>query len=254
MVIKNFFKQTYTFYFIPFVTILVFWLISSINFNLHDFSNSYFSAKLIGEGISSDKLFDIYEFNNYIWDLGYEEVLVDFYLNSPFTITAFYPLTFIENAYTAKLVFNIFSIVLFLLSIFFLIKYKFKEKYWILLILPFIFFIPIRNQILFGQTYFLIFSLIIFSFILIEKKKEMIGSTLLSFAIILKIFPIFYGITLLFNKNWKSMVIGLLSSVFILLLSIYFSGYEIWENYILNILPNSIANNSTVGFRSMLNL
>jgi hypothetical protein len=87
MIKKYFFKQNSALYFIPFVAILVYCLISSINFNLHDFSNSYFSARLISDNLNSDKLFDIYEFNNYIWNLGYDDVLVDFYLNSPFIYT-----------------------------------------------------------------------------------------------------------------------------------------------------------------------
>ena len=66
---------------------------------------------MIREGISHSHLFDIYEFNYYIWNLGYPDVLVDFYLNSPFTISLFYPLSFIENPYVAKAIFNFISIV-----------------------------------------------------------------------------------------------------------------------------------------------
>tara|TARA_B110000046_G_C13012761_1_gene407411 strand:- start:1629 stop:3224 length:1596 start_codon:yes stop_codon:yes gene_type:complete len=249
MIKKYFFKQNSALYFIPFVAILVYCLISSINFNLHDFSNSYFSARLISDNLNSDKLFDIYEFNNYIWNLGYDDVLVDFYLNSPFTITVFYPLTFIENAYTAKLVFNIFSIILFTLSMYLLIKLKFKKKYWILLVLPFIFFIPIRNQILFGQSYFLVFSLIIFGFLFMENKREGIGASLISVAVLLKIFPVFYGVTLLFYKSWKAVLIGILTLLILVLFSIYISGFSLWETYVMEIIPNAIQNNSTVDFR-----
>ena len=236
-------------YFCPILIVLFYFFFQSLFFNLHDFSNSYFSARMIREGISHSQLFDIYEFNSYIWNLGYPNVLVDFYLNSPFTISLFYPLSFIENPYVAKAIFNLMSIVLFSWSIYVLIRKKLEARYSILLVLPIIFFIPIRNQILFGQSYFLIFSLVIFGFLFIENKREGIGSSLLNVAVLLKIFPVFYGVSLLFYKSWKAILLGVLSLIILMLFSIYISGYSLWETYFMEIIPNAIQNNSTVDFR-----
>ena len=236
-------------YFSPILLVFSYFFYQSLFYNLHDFSNSYFSARMIREGVSHSQLFDIYEFNSYIWNLGYTDVLVDFYLNSPFTISLFYPLSFIENPYVAKAIFNLIGIVLFIWSLFVLIKKKFDGKYSILLILPILFFIPIRNQILFGQSYFLILSLVIFGFLFMENKKEGIGASLLSIAVLLKIFPVFYGVSLLFNKSWKAILIGGLSLIVFILFSIYISGFSIWEAYFTEIIPNAIQNNSTVDFR-----
>jgi len=233
----------------PLIVVLGFYFFQSLDFNLHDFSNSYFSARMIREGVPSSRLFDIYEFNSYIWNLGYADVLVDFYLNSPFTITAFYPLSFVENPYVAKAIFNLISIFLFLGSVYLLFQKKGNGKLSILLILPFIFLVPIRNQILFGQTYFLIFSFVVFGFLLIENKREGIGAGLLSFTVLLKIFPVFYGVSLLFHKSWKSIVWSVVIGVGLLLFSMYSIGFPIWETYFMEILPNAIQNNSTVDFR-----
>ena len=159
-------------YFFPILLVFFYFFYQSLFYNLHDFSNSYFSARMIREGVSPTQLFDIYEFNSYIWNLGYTDVLVDFYLNSPFTISLFYSLSFIENPYVAKAIFNLIGIVLFIWSLFVLIQRKLDGRYSVLLVLPILFFIPIRNQILFGQSYFLIFSLVIFGFLFMENKKE----------------------------------------------------------------------------------
>jgi hypothetical protein len=204
---------------------------------------------MIQEGISPTQLFDIYAFNSYIWKLGYTDVLVDFYINSPFTISLFYPLSFIENPYAAKAIFNLISIVLFCWSLYILILKKLEGGYSILLLLPILFFVPIRNQILFGQSYFLLFSLVIFGFLFIENKKERIGASLLSIAVLLKIVPVFYGISLLFYKSWKSIILGILSLFILVLFSIYISGFLLWESYFMEIIPNAIQNNSIVDFR-----
>jgi hypothetical protein len=176
-------------------------------------------------------------------------VLVDFYLNSPFTITFFYPFTFIENPYIAKAIYNLISIVLFSWSLYLLVRYKFKKRYEILFFLPILFFVPIRNGILFGQSYFLIFALVVFGFLSIENKKEKLGVSLISIAVLLKIFPVFYGVALLFYKNWKAIMVGIISSLILISFSIVISGVPIWETYLLEILPNAIQNNSTVDFR-----
>jgi len=233
----------------PTILVLVFYFIQSLDYNLHDFSNSYFSARMLHDGIPHTQLFDIYEFNNYIWNLGYTDVLVDFYLNSPFTLAAFYPLSFIENPYVAKAIFNLISIFLFIGSVYVLFQKKLNGKYSLLLLLPFVFLISIRNHILFGQTYFLIFSLVIFGFLSIESKREGIGASLLSFSVLLKIFPVFYGVSLLFYKSWKSIVLAVIIGVVMFLVSIYIIGLPIWETYFTEILPNAILNNSTVNFR-----
>lgn len=236
-------------YFSPLFFVVFYFFYQSLTFNLHDFSNSYFSARMIREGVAHPQLFDIYNFNNYIWKLGYKNVLVDFYLNSPFTISFFYPFSYIENPYAAKAIFNIISIVLFFWSLCLLIRNKFEGRYYVLLLLPILFFVPIRNQILFGQSYFLIFSLVTFGFLYIENKNERLGASLLSISILLKLFPIFYGVTLLFYKNWKAIIMGIISSFILVSLSVFISGIAIWDTYLLEVLPNAIKNNSTVDFR-----
>ena len=233
----------------PTIIVLGFYFIQSLDFNLHDFSNSYFSARMLQDDIPHTRVFDIYQFNSYIWNLGYNDVLVDFYLNSPFTLAAFYPLSFIENPYVAKAIFNLIGIFLFIGSVYVLFQKKGNGKYSLLLLLPFVFLIPIRNQILFGQTYFLIFSLVVFGFLSIENKREGFGASLISFSVLLKIFPVFYGVSLLFYKSWKSIVIGVFAGIVMILGAILITGFPIWEMYFTEILPNAILNNSAVDFR-----
>ena len=77
-------------YLLPTVFLCLYFLISSYAAPLHDFSNSYFSARLLHDDVAPETvIFDIHAFNTYIWELGYTDLLVDFYVNSPFTLTAF---------------------------------------------------------------------------------------------------------------------------------------------------------------------
>lgn len=237
-------------YLLPLIILCLFFLGSSFSKKLHDFSNSYFPAQLTYENTCSEILvFDIYDFNKYIWDKGYTDVLTDFYLNSPFTNTFFYPLGAINNAYVAKFIFNLISIILFLIAVFILFYNKIKNDFWILLLIPLVFLVPIRNQIVTGQSYFLVLFLVVFGYNNILKNKNLVGASALSLAVLIKIFPVFYCIPLLLNKKWLALKLGVVATVFFVLISIYVSNFSFWSTYLFEILPNAISNKSTIDFR-----
>ena len=236
-------------YILPLFLAIIYFLIQSFSFSLHDFSNSYFPAHIVANNNAPETiLFDIYEFNNYIWQLGYDEVLADFYLNSPFNATVFYPFTFIEDAYLAKSIFNILGSLLFIISIYYLIKRYRKKALWLAMAIPVIFYVPIRNQVLFGQSYFLVFALIVFSFLFFEKRKNVLGSVFLVLATLLKVFPVVYGLPLLFKKQWKAVFAAILMALILFVASVLLSGTAIWDSYFFEVLPNAIKNKSSIDF------
>lgn len=249
---KVFFKQNKNelIYLIPLGLTLVYLFWKSLSFPLHDFSNSYFPAHLaINNSQPEQILFDIYNFNQYIWELGYEDVLADFYLNSPFNSTFFYPFALIENAHVAKSVFNSLSILLFIISTYVLFR-RFGEKVkWLIIAIPVLFFIPLRNQIFFGQTYFLVFALVVLSYVFFEKNKNTFGGSLLVTAVMLKVFPVIYGFPLLFKKQWRAILLAVVIVIISLLVSLMISGTSIWETYIFDVTPNAIKNKSAVNFQ-----
>lgn len=229
---------------------LVYFFWKSISFPLHDFANSYFPAHITNNSDTPEEiLFDIYNYNRYIWNLGYEDVLADFYLNSPFNATFFYPFLSVENAFSAKIIFNFLSILLFVVALYILFGKFGKKVKWLFVLIPIICFVPLRNHILFGQSYFLVFALVVFSYALIEKQKKIIGSGLLTVVALLKIFPVLYGLPLLFKKDWKIIISAVGITIVLLVLSILLTGTTIWETYLFEIIPNAIKNKSTVNFQ-----
>ncbi|QRM89034.1 DUF2029 domain-containing protein [Lacinutrix sp. WUR7] len=235
---------------LPILLFLGYFFYKSLSFPLHDFANSYFPAYIVANASHPDTiLFDIYAYNNYIWNVGYPEVLADFYINSPFNVIAFYPFVFIENAYIAKAVFNSISMLLFVFSIVALYKRYGEKSSLLLYVLPFLFYTPLRNQMLFGQTYFLVFALIVFSFLRLEKARNKTGGLLLTLAALLKVFPVFYGIILVFNTNRKAIVFAFISGFVLLFFGIWITGTPLWQVYFLEVIPNVIANKSTVNFQ-----
>lgn len=237
-------------YLLPTLLVCVFYLNKSRSHSLHDFGNSYFSAKLVHDGIAPEEvLFDIYAFNNYVWEQGYPNEILDFYVNSPFTLAAFYPLAFIPDAQTAKLIFNLISILCFLIGLYMLARDHLKEL-WLLLLVPVLFLIPIRNQVLFGQSYFIIFFCVVLAFTYFRKGRHVIGSGMISIAVLLKFFPFFYGAPLLQLPYRKIILYGLLFGIVLSGIAIYITGYSFWEVYFFDVLPHTFSSKTANGFQT----
>lgn len=236
-------------YLIPLLFLCMYFTYSALSFNLHDFSNSVFAADVVKSEVAAEKIiFDMYDFNSYIWKKGYPEVFADFYINSPFNAFLFYPFTFLKEAYQAKLLFNLISCILFLIALFQLAKRELKEYKWIVLLIPILFYVPIRNQILFGQSYFLVFALVIFFYLSIIKNKENVGALSLSLGILVKIFPMFYVAPLFFSWKPKIIIKTVLFCICLLLISSFIIGFDFWKTYLLEVIPNTILNKSTTNF------
>ncbi|WP_411767162.1 glycosyltransferase family 87 protein [Winogradskyella sp. A3E31] len=243
-------NKTLLIYLLPTVVLCLYFLVVSFSAPLHDFSNSYFSARLLHDGIAPETvIFDIHAFNTYIWELGYTDELVDFYVNSPFTLAAFYPLAYIENPYVAKLIFNGISILLFLIGLYLLAKKTVKNSQWLLLIIPILFYVPIRNNIVFGQSYFMILFLVVAGYYFLERQKRYGTALLLGFAALLKFFPAFYGIPLAFQKRWKTILLCIGATLLLVLLGISITGYTLWASYFTDILPHTFLSKTTIDYR-----
>ena len=249
----NFFKRfKLAVYLLPLVVVCFTFTYAATDSVIHDYSNNYFPAFLVTEGIAPESVvFDILDFNEYVWSKGFSNELTDFYLNSPFIATLFYPLALIKNASYSKLIFNLFCISLFALTLKVFSRNHLKENEWpALLLIPLIFFIPLKNNLEFGQLYLLITSLTLLAYHFIIVRNRFVGELLLSLSIFIKIFPLFYCIPLIYQKKWRSILTVFILSTLLFCLSIFVGGWSFWATYLFDVLPNAILNESTVDYRS----
>jgi hypothetical protein len=200
---------------------------------------------MISEGKNpADTVFDIFRFNQYAWAKGYKDVLLDYYLNSPFCSTFVLPFTILQNAYTAKAVFNGISIILLVLALEILVK-TFKANV-LVSSFPLLFFIPIQNNILFGQFYFIIFASTVFAYYFYSKNQQSLASVFIVNAAFLKVFPLLFGVPLLKKIKYKILFfVG-----FCFGFSVLFNGFSFWEAYLFKFFPQNISNNTSIGFQA----
>ena len=248
---KKFLNIVYFPWSLPLQLVLGYFFIKSLGFPLHDFSNGYFPAYAHSHSENIDFVWDVFQFNTYVWNLGYPEVLVDFYINTPFLIFFFQPFSFFQDAHLAKALFNLLGICIFLISLRMLLRVYIKKNLskYLLLLLPVLFFVPLRNQIFFGQLYFFVFALIVLALIYIERNRSEKALLFITLAGLLKIFPAVYGVIFLVQRRYKSLFLAITFSLILILFSMIVVGFETWKFYLFKVVPNTIENQSGVGFQ-----
>lgn len=232
--IKNISKYIYIF---PLFLVGIFFILKSSKFPIHDYGNYYYGAKLMLEQNFDLHIYFPEWFNIKISEISHHYHYLNYTPNTPFLALFYIPFSIVEIAFS-KLIFNVFSFFLFGVSIHRLFKnLKIERKY--IAILPFVFLIPIKNNILFGQTYFFLLFLLIEAYLLMEKKRYFRAGFLISLSICLKVFPVFLIPYLIIKREWKIVFSILFFSALFFGISFLFISLETWCFYLFTVLKKA---------------
>lgn len=223
--------------FLPLLLLCAFYIYKTIAFPIHDFANYYFGGYFLRQHTFTSNTYFPYLFNKEIVALGHPPLFAGFAPNTPFLAMLLYPFTFVSLA-SAKLIFNIISGILFINSIYRLAQfYKINLVY--LMLIPLVFFVPIKNELLFGQVYLLLFFLLTEFWLANEKNQQFKSAMFLSLAIFLKVFPVLLILIYLFKKQFKPIFYMLGIGIFLFGISLLFIDFDVWMFYIMNVLSKA---------------
>lgn len=224
---------------LPLVFLCLFYAYKSLQFPLHDFSNYYFGAYFLRIGEFNESLYFPYTFNLQIAELGFKGIFASYAPNSPFLALLLTPFSFMPPI-ASKVGFNLISIVLFILAIYRLFSF-YKVNWNYALWIPLLFFLPIKNEILFGQLHFILFYLLVACWIAYEQNRIPKSMFFLSIAILLKIFPVILIFVFIYKKALKPILWLGIFCLLLILISVPFTGFDVWIFYIKAVLPKSSA-------------
>lgn len=240
-------RPIYTNYVVSFLFLVIGLLIIgiTINYPIGDFGNYYYGSKLFSEGKFSVLDYQsIQHFNQQISTYGQHNYFENYTPVPPFSILFYLPFIFL-NSIVAKITFNTICLILFCISLFRLLNFC-SAKSWKFYLLPLIFLYPLYNCIIQGQSYLLITSLLIETFLADENKKYVLSALYICLCVCLKIFPVFILLYFIL-KNKSRVVIYAISMVSVcLLLTVSIIGFDILKYYINTVLPRLI-NNDIIG-------
>ncbi len=180
-------------------------------------------------------IYDPASFNLKIFELGQSHFYLNYTPVPPFSSVFYIPFAYFTPD-ISKLLWNVLN-GLFL--IFTIVRFKnesdLKPIFWA--IIPLLFFIPNKNTIIEGQSYFLILYLLTEGFYQYQNGNTWIMSLFWALAIQLKVSPAFVIFFLLFNKDFKALLALIAVNIGLVLFSIPFVGLNVWTQYVFEILP-----------------
>jgi hypothetical protein len=203
-----------------------------------DFAGYYFGSTELLHG-NYHNVYDPYALNALIAQKGYTGVFVSYAPFPPFTSIVLAPFLFLPIG-VAKIAFNIFSAVLFLIAIMRATRY-FNIPAWLVWLIPVVFLIPLRNNIFFGQAYLLLFALLVEGFLAYKKGKPILAVSLWAVAIVFKLFPLVILFFLVAKKQYKQAMYCAAACLLLGLVSVLLNGFASWQYYVFTIFPRAMS-------------
>lgn len=217
--------------------------IAFFNQPVHDYGNYFFGSRFALRGENISDIYEPYRFNLMIRnepEMHQEKFLDNYAVVPPFTLLFYIPFTLME-VHASKCLFNIFSVLVMSFFLFRLLKHLDVKTKWILL-LPFLFLVPLRTNVLFGQTYLLLAGLLMGGYAAAEKQRNYLSGFYFALTIALKISPAILLVYLLRRKNYKALFSTLGFTLIFFLTALYFTGFRMMETYLLEYVPRMAVN------------
>jgi hypothetical protein len=179
--------------------------------------------------------YDLEKLNGAIWQAGYRDVFVSYAPFPPFTSIVFAPFL-LFSPLTAKILFNTVSCLLFLLTLM-RARLVMGLPPWLAIVLPVLFFVPLVNNLFFGQAYLLLTVLLLEGYLAHKQRRFALAGLLWGTAVLFKLFPGVILFWLLLRKEYRTARWLCSFCALLLLLSIGLNGWEIWKYYGTEIFP-----------------
>lgn len=216
--------------------LLAYFIYAAAGAPLSDYANYYFGSQALLHG-NYLQVYDTYSLNVLIAEKGFTGVFASCTPFPPFTSVVIAPFLLLPVA-ASKIVFNIFSATLFVWVLVRIINY-FAIPSRVVWFIPILFFIPLRNNIFFGQAYLLLFALLLEGFIAYKKGKTIAASLLWAVAIVFKVFPLLVVFFLLAKKQYKQAMYCVAACILLVMVSVVLNGLASWQYYVLTIFPRA---------------
>ncbi|WP_205512852.1 glycosyltransferase family 87 protein [Longitalea arenae] len=201
-----------------------------------DFAGYYFGSRELLQR-NYQTVYDTWSLNELIAREGYSGVFVSYTPFPPFSSIVLAPFLLLPVAW-AKVVFNILSAALFVIAVARAIKYLAVPP-WVSWLLPLLFFIPLRNNIYFGQAYLLLTALLLEGYLAYKKGRTVGAALLWAAAICFKLFPLLILFFLLIKKQYEQLLYCTAACLLFGSLSLIVNGWAPWRYYVFTIFPRA---------------
>jgi len=204
-----------------------------------DYLNYYFGTKLFFQGTLVSSIYDTASFNSLIAAEGIQNAFSNYAPVPPFSLLFYYPFTGISFVWS-KVVFNVVSVFFFVASLYRLSIHQQIKPLHVSIVLGILIY-PIYNNLVQGQSYLLIISLLIEAYLCSMKGRTWLASLLFAIPIALKLFPVIILIWLYATGKKKEMLLTIMFTGLLLIAVLPCIGMSFWFSYHTSILPRLLS-------------
>jgi len=220
--------------FLPLLLLFAYGLKRGFSAPPSDFAAYYYGGREIIQGRWSNA-YHLGPLNAAVSADGIKGAFVSYAPFPPFTALVFAPFLLFPMG-IAKLVFDVFSGGLFLLTLWRCSK-ECSIPPLLIVLTPVVFFIPILNNLVFGQAYLLLCSLLLEGWLACRKERTWAAALFWGLAIVFKLTPAFlFGFLLLRRKGRQAAILAGVCGL-LLGLSLLITGIGVWKFYLSEIIP-----------------
>lgn len=216
-------------------------MLTAVAYKSHpgDFINYYYSSWFLNHG-----QFDKFIYEPYLFNLEIRKHYSGFFFGNftpvpPITAWVFSPFAVLPMQ-VAKVVFNVFSVILFSFSVFKLLKHLQLKSEWLLL-LPLVFLLPLKSNIIQGQLYLILLALLVLGFLFTEQNRKTAAGFCFGAAIALKLFPAIVVLYLVRNKDFNVLIRTLFFVLVFVFVPYLVTRSDFTLDYYTQILPRLMA-------------
>ncbi|HMQ63488.1 MAG TPA: glycosyltransferase family 87 protein [Flavilitoribacter sp.] len=214
-----------------------YFLIRSGDQPLGDFANYYYAGRMLAEGRFNQDAYDPYQFNKMISERTEESVFVNFTPVPPASSVFYLPFSLIRNPRQAKMLFSFLGLIFFAMVYYRFLRHKDMHRKLPLIFIPLVFYTPLQNNILQGQSYLYLLACLLEGYRQWEKKKPVWAGMLWAVPIALKIYPGILILSLFFQKG-RSVLIAVIGFTALFSLSPFLvTDAAVTTDYFTHILP-----------------
>jgi hypothetical protein len=203
-----------------------------------DFPNYYIVARLFRKHYALDRIYD------WIWlqrvkdHWSIPQSLVGFVGLTPFSALPLVPFTWL-GALEAKRAWLVANLAILAASLYGMQRLTYLGFRRIVLI-AFLAIIPLRNSFLLGQMHLVVLGLLILAFWLDLHKKRMSCAAILSLAVSLKIYPVFFVFYFARKRQWRQAAVLAGFTLVIFAAGFLLFGPPVMRAYLLEQLPRTL--------------
>ena len=201
-----------------------------------DFPNYYLVARLLREGYLLDRIYDWVWLQRIKDHWGLNQPLVGFAGLTPFSALPIVPFTFV-SALAAKRLWILTNVILLGASVELLARTTLlgRRRVWLLCLLA---VFPLRTSFLLGQMHTLVLFLLVLAYYF--RHNANLCGVCLSFAGLLKVYPLLFGLYFLYKKQWRPAFAMMVATLIFLGMWYLWIGSDAIHIYATQILPRSL--------------